>query len=129
LRFGKGIGVHRSGCFPVVSAAIGATVAAMSLNRSEQLLFDHLQAHKEERQHWQGKLQAESGKISDPHARAARLDAELRRYAAERATLRPGEFQLSPGQSLGKVSMRNLAELLLRLWGPSVAPRRPPAEN
>ncbi len=101
----------------------------MSLNRSEQLLFDHLQAHKEERQHWREKLQAEAGKISDPHAWAARLDGELRRYAAERAALRPAEFQLSPGQSLGRVSMRNLAELLLRLWGPAVAPRRPPAES
>jgi hypothetical protein len=101
----------------------------MSLNRSEQLLFDHLQAHKEERQHWRGKLQAEAGKVSDPHAWAARLDGELRRYAAERAALRPAEFELNPGQSLEKVSMRNLAELLLRLWGPPVTPRRPSPEN
>ena len=77
----------------------------MSLNRSEQLLFDHLQAHKEERQHWREKLQGEAGKNPDPHAWAARLDGELRRYAAERAALRPAEFQLSRGQSLMPIMM------------------------
>ena len=88
----------------------------MSLNRSEQRIFDYVQSHPEERQFWQGKVRAAAKAERDDFAAAARLEPELWRYYEERsgvvATLRDAARTDGPGRT----SMKNLAELLIRLW-------------
>jgi len=98
----------------------------MSLNRSEQLLHDYLQSHRDERQYWQGKVQKIARERPDPAAAVARLDGELWRYFLERSDV--AEPFKSFAHSFGpqRTSMKNLAEYLLRLW---VAPRPPPRDR
>lgn len=103
------------------------TLAAVSLNRSEQLTFDYVQSQPEERRFWVDKVRA-TGASADPHAAAARLDAELWEYYRERAGVVPKFREMAAREGLARVSMRNLAELLLRLWGPPPKPRRPANE-
>ena len=95
----------------------------MSLNRCEQRIFDYLGSHRDERQYWLEKVRATAKKTPDPHAAVAQLAGELWRYHEERSTVvaafREGA-RLDGGQ---RISMKNLAELLLRLW---VEPRPKP---
>lgn len=102
------------------------TFAGMSLNRSEELLRTYLEANPEERQHWREKVRRQARDFSDPHAWATRLEADLWLYFRERAECRPGEFQVPAGQKPARVSLRNLAELLIRLWGVPPTPAAPP---
>lgn len=92
----------------------------MSLNRSEQLVFDYLQTHPEERQHWREKVLAVARQEADPHVAASSLERELWRYHQERSQVTPAFRAEAPLGTVQRLSMRNLAEYLLRLW---VAPR------
>lgn len=92
----------------------------MSLNRSEQLVFDYLQAHPDERQHWMGKVQRIAAGVIDPHATARQLEADLWRYYEERSAVAAPFRDIALREGIRRTSMKNLAELLLRLW---VAPR------
>ncbi len=92
----------------------------MSLNRSEQRVFDYLQGHAEERHYWLGKVQTIAAAAEDPHAAAIRLDADLWRYYEERSAVVPVFKEAARHEGLKRISMKNLAEHLLRLW---VAPR------
>ncbi len=98
----------------------------MSLNRTEQRVFDYILGHAEERQYWQNKVQSIAAALVDPHAAAHRLESELWNYYKERSAVVP-DFRDAVGrEGLGRTSMKNLAEHLQRLW---VAPRakKPPA--
>jgi hypothetical protein len=88
----------------------------MSLNRYEQRVFDYLQGHPEERHHWQQKFQTISKLTGDDHIAATQLDSELWRYYEERSGVVPVFKEAVRHEGLGRTSMRNLAELLLRLW-------------
>lgn len=93
----------------------------MSLNRSEQMVFDYLQTHPEERQYWVEKVQRTSAAHRDEHAAAFELGGELWRYYEERSAV-VSPFREDAARHGGhRMSMRNLAEYLLRLWAP---PRR-----
>ncbi len=88
----------------------------MSLNRFEQVVFDYLNSHPDERQYWKDKVrQIVSDSVGLPRA-VSRLAGELWRYFEERSGVVPtfSEMRQTPG--LKRVSMMNLAELLLRLW-------------
>ncbi len=88
----------------------------MSLNRCEQRIFDYWQSHRDERQYWQDKVRTIAKASLDDHEAAKRLDADLWRYYQERsAVAQPFKdaVRLEGGQ---KMSMKNLAELILRLW-------------
>jgi len=95
----------------------------MSLNRTEQRMFDYLMGHPDERQHWLGKVQSIAVAQGDPHAAATRLEVELSHYLKERSGVVPRLRDLEPREGAGRTSLRNLAEHLLRLW---VAPRPKP---
>jgi len=95
----------------------------MSLNRTEQRMFDYLMGHPDERQHWLGKVQSIAAAVGDPHAAATRLEVELSYYLKERSGVVPKLRDLEPREGVGRTSLRNLAEHLLRLW---VAPRPKP---
>ena len=91
----------------------------MSLNRSEQMVFDYVQAHAEERRFWEYKVQAVAAGAVEEHAAAAELERELWSYFEERSRV-ASPFRELAAQGLRRVSLRNLAELWLRLW---TAPR------
>lgn len=88
----------------------------MSLNRAEQRVFDYLQNHPEERQYWQTKVQTVCQSEGDDHAAAARLDKELWRYYEERSAVAMPFKEAARTEGLARTSMRNLAELMIRLW-------------
>ncbi len=91
----------------------------MSLNRSEQMVHDYLQANPDEQRHWQGVVRATAERERDPHAAAAALDHDLWAYYQERAGVVSPFREEAAREGLRRISMRNLAEYLLRLWGPA----------
>lgn len=98
----------------------------MSLNRHEQMLHDYLHAQPEERRHWQHVVQREAASADDAHAAALILERELWRYYMERAEVTDPFRDLARREGLRRVSLRNLAEFLLRLWGPLPAKPKDP---
>lgn len=101
----------------------------MSLNRCEQRIFDYLQKHQEERHHWQRKFQSVAKDVSDQHIAAMRLETELWRYYEERSGVVPALREAAKHEGLRRTSMRNLAELLLRLWVAPPPKKKPVAQE
>lgn len=89
----------------------------MSLNRSEQLVFDYLESHPEEKRFWQDKV-ITTARGQDPHVAAARLAEALWSYFEERSAVAEPFLGRARHEGVRRISMRNLAELLLRLWAP-----------
>jgi len=104
------------GCF----SETATHVARMSLNASEQMVFDYVQRHPDERHYWVQKVQNTCAQAIDHHEAARLLDADLWRYFEERSGVASPFKDLAARQGLRKTSMRNLAEYLVRLW---VAPK------
>ena len=94
----------------------------MSLNRSEDALLRYLRSHPDEQRFWQARVVEIDRRPVSAESRAVELERELRQYAAERAASDPG---LGEAIGAGSVSLRNLAEYLLRAWPPPRSPRRP----
>jgi hypothetical protein len=95
----------------------------MSLNRYEQAIFDYWERQPDERRHWMTKVK-EMTQAQSAVAAARPLERELWAYLVERREHVP---QLrDPGlQVLSRVSLLNLAEHMLRLWGPPPKARKP----
>jgi len=98
----------------------------MSLNRCEQRVFDYLQRHPEERHHWQGKFQAAAKAADSVHVAADQLAQDLWRYYEERSAVAQPFKDAVLQEGLKRTSMKNLAELLLRLW---TEPRKKPSQK
>lgn len=98
----------------------------MSLNRCEQRVFDYLQKQQEERQHWQAKFQAAAKAAGDERNAIDSLSAELWRYYVERSGVVREFREAAAREGLQRTSMKNLAELLFRLWI-EPRPKRPSA--
>ena len=88
----------------------------MSLNRSEQIVYDYVMAHVDERQHWQAKVRGIVSQSTEIPVATSRLDAELWRYYVERSSVAPVFKEAARAWGLKRTSMKNLAELLIRLW-------------
>jgi len=88
----------------------------MSLNRCEQRVFDYLQRHPEERHYWQAKLQGAAKAAVDDHVAVMRLEPELWRYYEERSRVAEPFKEAAKHEGIRRTSMKNLAELLIRLW-------------
>jgi hypothetical protein len=88
----------------------------MSLNRSEQRVFDYLHSHPEERHYWVSKVQTVCRTRENDHAAAVALEAELWRYYEERSAVASPFKEAAKVEGVKRTSMRNLAELLVRLW-------------
>jgi hypothetical protein len=98
----------------------------MSLNRSEQMVFDYLQGKTEERQYWIRKVQSAVHAAPDEHTAAFRIEGELWRYFQERSAVAAPFVEVARREGVRRTSMRNLAEYLIRLWvAPRPKPRRP----
>jgi len=107
-------------------AKVHAASPAVSLNRSEQLVFDYWQDSPDERRFWQDKVRAHAVETGDDFEAARRLDGELWAYFVERSAVLPrfreaAEIESQAGGPGMRTSMKNLAELALRLW---TEPRR-----
>jgi len=113
-----------SGCFSGDAEQVGR----VSLNRTEQRVFDYIQGHAEERHYWQNKVQSIAAALVEPHAAAHRLESELWHYYKERSAVVRDFRDAVAREGLARTSMKNLAEHFLRLW---VAPRpkKPAAEG
>lgn len=96
----------------------------MSLNRNEQMVYDYLLAQPDERRHWESVVRREAARAGDPHAAAFSLEGELWRYYVERAGVTEPFRGAARREGLARTSMRNLADLLLRLWTPPQAKPR-----
>jgi hypothetical protein len=94
----------------------------VSLNRCEQLLYEYVEKHPEERQYWLHKVQRLAAGSETQHVAANKLDAELWYYLQERAAVVPA---LKPYAGAKRTSMKNLAEYLLRSWAPPKPKPRP----
>ncbi len=102
----------------------------MSLNRCEQMVFDYLQGHPEERQYWQGKVRGAVQASPDHHLAADRLQSDLWAYVVERSAVVEPFRSSAQREGLRRTSMRNLAEYLIRLWTvPRPKRRMPNPEN
>ena len=97
----------------------------MSLNRCEQTLYDYVKGHAEERQHWQHKVRAILADLVEAPRAVDRIDSELWRYYEERSAVVPAFKEAARIYGLRRTSMKNLAELLIRLWT-EARPKKPP---
>lgn len=88
----------------------------VSLNRSEQMIYDYLQGHPDERHHWQAKVRSTCEGDFDAHAAAERLQLELWAYFVERSAVVEPFRSAVLREGVRRISMRNLAEHLIRLW-------------
>ncbi|MEY3774631.1 MAG: hypothetical protein RLZZ129_1411 [Verrucomicrobiota bacterium] len=100
----------------------------MSLNRAEQMIFDYLRQHPDERQHWETKVRAAAKSAPDDQVAAAGLQGELWRYYLERSEVVAAFREAVQREGRQRTSMRNLAEYLIRLWTPP-RPKRKPANG
>lgn len=88
----------------------------MSLNRSEQTVYDYLQAQPDERRFWREKVESLARREPDEHAAAAALSRDLWDYFEERSAVASPFKEIAAREGVHRTSMRNLAEFLLRLW-------------
>jgi hypothetical protein len=99
----------------------------MSLNRSEQMLYDYVQGQSEERQYWRAKVQSIVSASPERADAVVRLDSELWRYYVERSEVAPVFVAAARAYGLERTSMKNLAEFLVRSWT-EPKPKKPPAD-
>ena len=98
----------------------------MSLNRCEQMIFDYVLGHPDERHFWEDKVRALAAGARDGHAVATELEGELWRYLEERSRVAEPFRSMAARENLRRISLRNLAEHLLRMWSPPRPKRSPP---
>jgi cation transport regulator ChaB len=96
----------------------------MSLNRYEEALFSYWEKNPDERRHWQGKV-TDAARVATQAGETARtLERELWEHFVERGPHVPALRELG-AVGLRRVSLLNLAEHIIRLWGPPPKPRKP----
>jgi hypothetical protein len=100
----------------------------MSLNRSEQRIFDYLQSQVDERHFWTGKVQKTLRDMGEnPEAAVRLLEKDLWNYYVERSAVARPFREAAQAEGLQRTSMKNLAELLIRLWvEPKPKPKKHP---
>jgi len=96
----------------------------MSLNRYEAALFSYWEKNPDERRHWQGKVTDATRLATEPGEAARALERELWDHFVERGPHLPALRELG-AVGLRRVSLLNLAEHIIRLWGPPPKPRKP----
>ena len=95
----------------------------MSLNRYEQALFDYWESQADECRHWQNRVTGITHGAAQPIEAARALERELWDYFVERSQHVGRLRELSPG-GLQRVSLLNLSEHVIRLWGPPPKPKK-----
>lgn len=95
----------------------------MSLNRYEQLLHDYIESRPEERRYWYERVREIERDNPRREAAALGLNAELWEYFQERSG-HESQFTEVVASGGGKLSMLNLSEYLLRMWGERKAAKK-----
>lgn len=95
----------------------------MSLNRYEQALFSYWEKQPDERRHWHAKVVEATRVAGAPGEVARTLERELWDHFVERSGHVPAFREFSVG-GLRRVSLLNLAEHIIRLWGPPPKPKK-----
>jgi hypothetical protein len=98
----------------------------VSLNRSEQQLFEYIEANRDERQFWENKVRGLDAKSTDRAVLARLIESELWRYFLERSSVVPTFKEAAAREGLRRMSMLNLAEHLTRKWLPPRLVKRAP---
>ena len=88
-------------------------------------MFNYWQTEPDELQFWKTKVVAAARTIAGPGEVARSLERELWDYFAERSEHVPFFRDLNAG-GIRRVSLLNLAEYVLRLWGPPPKTRKLP---
>jgi hypothetical protein len=88
----------------------------VSLNPAEQRIFNYLQSKPDEGRFWREKVRVIGALPESNETIATRLERELWRYYEERSSTASPFREAVQREGKVRVSMRNLAELLLRLW-------------
>jgi hypothetical protein len=88
----------------------------VSLNSCEQRVFDYLELKTEERDYWFEKVHTITAKSVSKESSIQRLDSELWNYYVERCNVVTLFKEAARREGLNRTSMRNLAELLTRVW-------------
>jgi len=88
-------------------------------------MFNYWQNQPDELSHWKAKVVQATKVVAAPGEVARALERELWEYFTERSQHVPVFRDLSPG-GVRRVSLLNLAEYVLRLWGPPPKNRKPP---
>lgn len=96
----------------------------MSLNRHEQAVFDYWEKQPDERRHWMTKV-VELTRNGQPGAMARPLERELWDYFVERSQHVPALRNLGQLDEGRRVSLLNLAEHVIRIWGPPPKSKAP----
>ena len=117
--------IGRGGRFYCCFAAGRPQVGRVSLNRSEQRMFDYLQSNRDEGHYWRQKVQTIAAGAESESAGLCRLEGELWRYYTERSAVASPFKEAARNEGLQRTSMRTLAELLVRLWIEPRARKRP----
>lgn len=88
----------------------------MSLNPCEQRVYDYLELKPEERKYWYEKVHLYAQSKEGREVGIQRLDSELWKYYVERSSVVSHFKEAVRSEGLNRTSMRNLAELLTRVW-------------
>lgn len=100
------------GCFSKTFTHVGP----VSLNRSEQMTFDYLERHLDERRFWMEKVQNRAKTSASDHDAAREIEVELWAYVVERSSVVSPFRDEAQREGLQRISMRNLADYMIRLW-------------
>jgi len=109
-------------CLHLASPPTHRHPRTVSLNRCEDAFLHYVRSQADELRFWQGRVLEVDGQPGPLADRTAALERELRAYAAERAR---SDRALAEAFGAGTVSLRNLAEYLLRAWPPPRPAKRP----
>ena len=90
----------------------------MSLNRSAQIIYDYIRSHPDEDRHWREKAGRIATQGPDHHIAESTIVAALRDYCEERAGSLSQFRDLRQIGGFDRSTLRPLAELMVRLWGP-----------
>jgi hypothetical protein len=105
------------------------TFSLMSLNRTEQLIFDYVNGRSEERHYWKSKVQKIAAASPGAAEASLRVDSDLWRYFLERSEIAQEFKAAAKLYGTKRTSLRNLAEYLIRLWTePRPKPPKQPFE-
>lgn len=97
----------------------------MSLNRSAQIIYDYIRSHPDEDRHWREKAGLIATQSPDHHIAASTIVSSLRDYCEERAGSLSQFRDLRQIGGFDRSTLRPLAELLVRLWGPPPKKKKP----
>ena len=90
-------------------------------------MFNYWQTQPDELSHWKTKVETVAKASLGPGEAARGLERDLWDYFVERSQHVPMFRDLNAAGTIRRVSLLNLAEYVLRLWGPPPKSRKPPS--